>query len=183
MQIIQQSARDAWKICKGYRMLDRTKGVFLITLVLVMVLDQLSKMYVSSVIPLHASHPVIDGFFNITYVRNPGAAFGFLANTAPVFRSLFLIAVSGAAIVMILYFIAKNRSAGTLLIFALSLIVGGAAGNLLDRIRFGDVIDFLDVYIASYHWPAFNVADSAISAGAVLLIVEIFRKRSKSLRQ
>jgi len=117
-------------------------------------------------------------------VRNPGAAFGFLSNAAPMFRSLFLIVVSAAAIVMILWFLAKNKSAAMLLTFALSLILGGAVGNLLDRIRFGNVVDFLDFYIASWHWPAFNVADSAISVGAVLLIVEMFvRKKSGSLRQ
>jgi len=163
--------------------LDRKKGVFFITLLLVVGFDQISKIYISSTMSLHASHPVIDGFFNITYVRNPGAAFGFLTSATPLFRSVFLIAVSAAAIVMILYFLTKNRSAGMLLTFALSLIVGGAAGNLLDRLRFGNVVDFLDFYIASYHWPAFNVADSAISVGAVLLIVEMFRKKSGSLRQ
>jgi len=164
--------------------LSKKHVIFLITLLLVVGLDQISKIYVSSVMSLHASHPVIDGFFNITYVRNPGAAFGFLANAAPMFRSLFLIVVSAAAIVMILWFLAKNKSAGMFLTFALSLILGGAVGNLLDRIRFGSVVDFLDFYIASWHWPAFNVADSAISVGAVLLIVEMFgRKKSRSLRQ
>ena len=147
-------------------------------------LDQISKMYVSSVMSLHTSYPVIDGFFNITCVRNPGAAFGFLADAAPMFRSLFLIIVSAAAIVMILWFLAKNKSAGMLLTFALSLILGGAVGNLLDRIRFGSVVDFLDFYIASWHWPAFNVADSAISVGAVLLIVEMLRReKPRSFRQ
>jgi len=78
---------------------------------------------------------------------------------------------------MILYYLAQNRAGGVLLTVALSLITGGAAGNLIDRVRFGEVVDFLDVYIGSYHWPAFNVADSAISVGAVLLIVELFRRR------
>jgi len=147
-------------------------------------LDQITKMYISSVMSLHASYPVIDGLFSITYVRNPGAAFGLFANATPMFRSLFLIVVSAVAIVMILWFLAKNRSGGMLLTFALSLILGGAVGNLLDRIRFGDVVDFLDFYIASWHWPAFNVADSAISVGAVLLIVEMLRReRPRSLRQ
>ena len=164
--------------------MSKKNGVFFITLLLVVGLDQISKIYISSVMSLYASYPVIDGFFNITYVRNPGAAFGFLANATPMFRSLFLIVVSAAAIVMILWFLAKNKSAGTLLTFALSLILGGAVGNLLDRIRFGNVVDFLDFYIASWHWPAFNVADSAISVGAVLLIVEMFgRKKSRPLRQ
>lgn len=154
------------------------------TLLLVVSLDQISKIYVSSVMSLHDSYPVIDGFFNITCVRNPGAAFGFLANAAPMFRSLFLIVVSAAAIVMILWFLAKNKSAGMLLTFALSMILSGAVGNLLDRIRFGSVVDFLDFYIASWHWPAFNVADSAISVGAVLLVVEMLRREKPgSLRQ
>jgi len=151
--------------------------IFFIILLLVAGLDQLSKWYITSVMSLHTSYPVIDGFFNITYVRNPGAAFGFLANAAPLLRSGFLITVSATAIVMILWFLARNRSVGTLLICALSLITGGAAGNLIDRVRFGNVVDFLDVYIASYHWPAFNVADSAISIGAVLLVVGMFRRK------
>jgi len=151
--------------------------VFLITLALIAGLDQFSKWQISSTMSLHASYPVIDGFFSITYVRNPGAAFGFLANAPSFSRSGFLIAVSAAAIVMILYYLAQNRAGGVLLTVALSLITGGAAGNLIDRVRFGEVVDFLDVYIGSYHWPAFNVADSAISVGAVLLIVELFRRR------
>ena len=164
--------------------MNKKHGVLFITLLLVVGLDQISKMYISSVMSLHASYPVIDGFFNITCVRNPGAAFGFLADAAPMFRSLFLIIVSAAAIVMILWFLAKNKSAGMLLTFALSLILGGAVGNLLDRIRFGSVVDFLDFYIASWHWPAFNVADSAISVGAVLLIVEMLRReKPRSFRQ
>ena len=164
--------------------MNKNYGVFFVTLLLVVGLDQISKLYISSVMPLHSSYPVIDGFFNITYVRNPGAAFGLFANASPMFRSLFLIVVSVAAIVMILWFLAKNRSGGIMLTLSLSLILGGAVGNLADRIRCGDVVDFLDFYIASAHWPAFNVADSAISVGAVLLIIEMFiRKRPGSLRQ
>jgi signal peptidase II len=78
---------------------------------------------------------------------------------------------------MILYYLSRNRATGTLLVSALSLIVGGAAGNLIDRVMLGSVIDFLDLYVGSWHWPAFNVADSAISIGAVLLVIELFRKR------
>jgi len=155
----------------------RNYTLFFIPLIVIVGLDQFTKWYVSSVMSLHESYPVIDGLFSITYVRNPGAAFGFLANAAPLFRSVFLIAVSTAAILMILYYLARNRAAGTVLICALSLIVGGAAGNLIDRVMLGSVIDFLDLYAGSWHWPAFNVADSAISVGAVLLIIELFRKR------
>lgn len=156
-------------------------GIFFITLALVAGLDQLSKWYISSTMSLHASYPVIEGFFNITYIRNPGAAFGFLANAAPLFRSGFLITVSVAAIVMILWYLARDRSVGVLLTAALALITGGAAGNLIDRVRFGNVVDFLDVYAGTWHWPAFNVADSAISIGAVLLVVEMFRRKKAGI--
>ena len=156
-------------------------GIFFITLALVTALDQFSKWYITSTMSLHASYPVIDGFFNITYIRNPGAAFGFLANAAPLFRSGFLITVSVAAIVMILWYLARDRSVGVLLTAALALITGGAAGNLIDRVRFGNVVDFLDVYAGTWHWPAFNVADSAISIGAVLLVVEMFRRKKAGI--
>ena len=151
---------------------------FFIILVAVLTLDQWTKFYIDSVMSLHDSFPLIKGLFNITYVRNPGAAFGFLANASPAFRSIFFISVTVIAIVLILYFVAKNRRADLLLISSLSLILSGAVGNLIDRVRFGEVIDFLDVYLGSYHWPAFNVADSAISIGAVLLILEMFKKRT-----
>ncbi len=152
--------------------------IFFVTLAAVVLLDQFLKAYIGATMNLHESIPVIDGYFNITYVKNPGAAFGFLANSAPEFRSLFLITVTVIAIVLILYFISKNTAKEVLLTFSLSLILGGAVGNLIDRIRFGEVTDYLDFYISSYHWPAFNVADSAISLGALVLVVEIFRRRT-----
>ena len=152
--------------------------IFFVTLAAVVLLDQFLKAYIGATMNLHESIPVIDGYFNITYVKNPGAAFGFLANSAPEFRSLFLITVTVIAIVLILYFISKNTAKEIFLTFSLSLILGGAVGNLIDRIRFGEVTDYLDFYISSYHWPAFNVADTAISLGALVLIVEIFRRRT-----
>ncbi|MEA3470839.1 MAG: signal peptidase II, partial [Thermodesulfobacteriota bacterium] len=140
--------------------------------------DQFLKAYIGATMNLHESIPLIEGYFNITYVKNPGAAFGFLSNASPQFRSLFLITVTVIAIVLILYFISKSTAKEVFLTFSLSLILGGAVGNLIDRIRFGEVTDFLDFYISSYHWPAFNVADSAISLGALVLVVEIFRRRT-----
>ncbi len=153
--------------------------IFSIILVPVIVLDQWTKFYINSLMSLHDSFPVIKGLFNITYVRNPGAAFGFLANASPAFRSIFFISVTVIAIVLILYFVMKSSKEGMLLTCSLSLILSGAVGNLIDRVRFGEVIDFLDVYVGSYHWPAFNIADSAISIGAVLLILEMFKKRGQ----
>ncbi len=153
-------------------------GIFFVTLTAVVLLDQFLKAYIGATMNLHESIPVIEGYFNITYVKNPGAAFGFLANAAPEFRSLFLITVTVIAVVLILYFISKNTAKEMFLTFSLSLILGGAVGNLIDRIRFGEVTDFLDVYISSHHWPAFNIADSAISLGAIVLVIEIFRRRA-----
>ena len=135
----------------------------------VVVLDQITKLWIDAAMALHASFPVIDGFFNITYVRNPGAAFGFLAGAPPFFRTLFFLAVTVAAIVLILYYLYKTPSRGPFLTISLALILAGALGNMIDRVRLGEVIDFLDVYLGTAHWPAFNVADSAICVGAVVL--------------
>jgi signal peptidase II len=165
-------------LSEGRRGVKTKYGIFFITLATVVLLDQFLKAYIGATMNLHESIPVIEGYFNITYVKNPGAAFGFLANAAPEFRSLFLITVTVIAVVLILYFISKNTAKEMFLTFSLSLILGGAVGNLIDRIRFGEVTDFLDVYISSHHWPAFNIADSAISLGAIVLVIEIFRRRA-----
>ncbi len=157
--------------------MNRKYTIFTITLVVILLLDQLTKIVINSSFALYESLSVIPGLFNITYIRNPGAAFGFLADADPVFRSIFFTAVSVVAIVFIVLVIRKIKAGELLSTFGLSLIFGGALGNLIDRIRFGEVIDFLDFYLGSYHWPAFNVADSAISIGAALLIWEIIRKK------
>lgn len=153
---------------KKYLMLGVTTG-------LIVILDQITKFYVDASMRLHESIPVIDGFFSITHVRNPGAAFGFLADASPLFRAIFFVAVTILAILLVLHYIWKSRAEEPLLTFALSLILSGAVGNLIDRVRLGEVIDFLDVYVGPHHWPAFNVADSAISVGAVILLIEITR--------
>lgn len=143
---------------------------------LILLLDQITKYLVDTSMRLHESIPVIKGLFNITYVRNPGAAFGFLAGASPLFRSIFFVSVTLLAIFLVLHYIWKSRAGELVMTFALSLILSGAVGNLIDRIRFGEVIDFLDVYIGSYHWPAFNVADSAISVGAAILFIGLIRQ-------
>ena len=149
---------------------------FGVTAALVLLLDQATKIYIDASMPLHESVPVIPGFFSITHVRNPGAAFGFLAGASPLFRNIFFVGVTVAAILLILQYVRTSRAEERLLNLSLSLILSGAVGNLIDRIRFGEVIDFLDVYVGSHHWPAFNVADSAISVGAVILFVELIRR-------
>lgn len=153
--------------------------VFFIAAGVVLLVDLATKSAVMSAFSLHESIPVIPGFFDLTYVRNPGAAFGFLARTSPAFRSLFFSGVAVAAILFILYFLIREKEAGLPMTLLLGLIIGGATGNLLDRIRFGEVVDFLDFSIGGYHWPAFNAADSAISVGACLLLYEIFKRKER----
>jgi signal peptidase II len=143
----------------------------------VVLLDQTTKFLITSTLSLHESVPVVPGLFNIVSVRNPGAAFGFLAGAAPLFRSLFFFVVTVAAIVLIVYYLRNSEEQEPRLIVPLSLILGGAVGNLIDRVRLGEVIDFLDVFVASYHWPAFNVADSAISVGAAFIFAKMLMQR------
>lgn len=139
----------------------------------VVILDLITKAYIATTMLLHESFVIVEGLFNITYVRNPGAAFGFLAGASPGFRSIFFLLVTIVVIVMILYYIGKSKTEEVLETFALSLIISGALGNLIDRVRFGEVIDFIDLYIGAHHWPAFNVADSAISIGAVIMVLNL----------
>jgi signal peptidase II len=158
----------------------KTKYIILFATVAVMtLLDFITKAYISSTMFLHESFVVIGGFLNITYVRNPGAAFSFLADAPPVFRFVFFVTVTVLAIILVLTYITRSKIEEPFMTFALSLILSGAVGNLIDRVRFGEVIDFIDVYIGSHHWPAFNVADSAISVGAVILLLEMFRGKKR----
>jgi len=159
------------------QLLEKKNILFLAIAGLVILLDQLTKSWIIATIRLHDAYPVIDGFFNIIYVRNPGAAFGFLAGASPVFRSVFFLAVTLAAILLILHYLRQTRIEEISLVLSLALILAGAVGNLIDRIRFGEVIDFLDVYIGVHHWPAFNVADAAITTGASVLVILLLGKR------
>jgi len=143
----------------------------------VVVLDQATKLLVQRAFRLGESLPVLPGFFNLTYVLNPGAAFGLLAGAAAAFRGPFFIAVSVLAIAVICYYHARYARGHPLPTVGLALILGGALGNLIDRLRVGMVIDFLDFYLGAYHWPAFNVADSGITVGVGLLLVEMLRER------
>ncbi len=152
-------------------------GVYLAALIVVLA-DQSSKYLVQSLVPLHHSIPVIEGFFNITYVRNPGAAFGLLAQAGPAWRLFFLVAVSLVFMSALVIYLERNRDrTGKILYVSFALILGGAAGNLIDRIIHGEVVDFLDLYIKSLHWPAFNLADSAISIGVFLLLIDVILHR------
>ncbi|BCR03568.1 lipoprotein signal peptidase [Desulfuromonas versatilis] len=151
--------------------------LLLIISAVVLVLDQATKLFIDSRFALYESLPVIDGFFAITYVRNKGAAFGMLADSSV--RIPFFISVAVIAALGILWYLGKLREEQRLLHVALALVFSGAVGNLIDRIRLGEVIDFLDVYWRQYHWPAFNVADSAICVGVGLMLLDLWREERR----
>lgn len=143
------------------------------------ILDQLSKFYVEQTLRLAQIIPVIPSFFNLTYVLNPGAAFGFLAGASASIRTPFFTAISILAVLFILYYRSRHRQLRLLPSVALACILGGALGNLVDRLRLGMVVDFLDFYYGAYHWPAFNLADSAITVGVALMVLEMLTERGR----
>lgn len=154
---------------------------FYVAALAVILLDQASKLFIQATIPLGQSVPLIPDLFAIVHVLNPGAAFGLLAARSSAFRNPFFIGISLLAIAFILYYRHRGLKGQSLASTALSLILGGALGNLVDRLRLGMVIDFLDVHYFQYHWPAFNVADSAITIGVSLMLLEMIldeRRRS-----
>ena len=141
----------------------------------ILLLDQLSKLLIASTLPLHSLREVIPGLFNLVHVRNPGAAFSILAGTDAAWRQGLFVGLTLFVLAIILFAYGKVPQSDRWIRTAYSLIIGGALGNLIDRVRMGEVIDFLDFYIGSAHWPAFNVADSAISAGAIMLVISLFK--------
>jgi signal peptidase II len=148
----------------------------------VITIDQATKMYVHTHFQLHETIEVLSGFFNLTYVRNYGAAFGFLAESHQTFRELFFLSMPPVALLIILAILRTVVETDRWTIASLSLVFGGAIGNYIDRLRFRYVIDFLDFHLQkTYTWPAFNVADSAIVAGvAVLLFLELTRTKKNA---
>lgn len=129
----------------------------------IVVADQVTKYLVLSSVPLNTGYDVVPGLLNLVHVRNPGAAFSI--GSAWDFRRLFFILVSVVAVMAIIWIVASSEEMDRALAIGYSLFVGGALGNLVDRIRFGEVVDFLDFYWGTVHWPAFNVADSALCVG------------------
>jgi len=134
-------------------------------------LDQYTKHLIEVNFKLYESVSIIDGFFNLTYVLNKGAAFSFMAGIDSPWLSRFFISASVIAIIIVAGIYRETPCEEKLFKTALILIMSGASGNLLDRLRVGSVTDFLDFYIASHHWPAFNVADSCITIGVTLICV------------
>lgn len=144
---------------------------------IVLVLDLASKNWVESALEFGQKIP-LTGFFNLVLTYNPGAAFSFLSEESG-WQRWFLSGVAGSAALLIVFLLNKYKHE-KLFCMSLSLILGGALGNLYDRVTLGHVVDFLDFYIGTYHWPAFNIADSAIFIGAALMIYESFQHKEDS---
>ncbi len=147
------------------------KGVFVALVASgVVVFDQLTKWLVRRDLPLHEVIPVVPAFFSITHATNPGGAFSLFAGAHETFRLPFFFVATAVAIGVLIYFLREIPSQQRWLLFAVAGVLGGAIGNLIDRIAFGEVTDFLLVYYRGWYWPAFNVADSFITVGVGILV-------------
>lgn len=145
---------------------------------LIVLADQITKAIILEYLPYHHSVTVVAGFFDITHIHNPGGAFGLMADMSKAVRTVVFLLASSAAVGLILYFYVKTPPSYTLLGFGFALIFGGAIGNLIDRIRLGVVVDFLDFHIGNkFSWPAFNVADSAITVGIFIFGYHLLFKK------
>ena len=138
-------------------------------------LDQITKLAVLNGMDLWASKPVIPGFFNLVHIVNKGSAFGFLNRGDINWQTPVLIVASIAAMFLVFYLLSKARPGDVMVYTGLGLILGGDVGNLIDRVAYGHVIDFLDFHVGGWHWPAFNVADIGISMGALIMIVSFYQ--------
>jgi signal peptidase II len=164
--------------------MKRKYWVLLIACLLILILDQFTKYEVEQKLPLHHRVEVISNFFNLTHVRNAGGAFGIFGGRRGGWGTVFFVGISVLAIGSLFYFIWKVKEDEKNLNLSFSLVLAGAIGNLIDRLRYGEVIDFLEFYLSSFYWPAFNIADSAICIGIGLMAFEILiwdhKKAAKS---
>ncbi len=152
-------------------MLKKYLSIFLIAAA-VIAFDQASKIWIAGSLPQHQQIEILPQYLHIVHVRNPGVAFGLLQNIPGAYRVVVLTATTALALLLLLFLLAQTHPAQRLERWSLALILGGAVGNLIDRVRLGEVIDFIDVHWANlYHWPAFNVADSCISTGITCMIL------------
>jgi signal peptidase II len=156
----------------------RSRLPYILLVAFILVLDRWSKSMIRTRFDLNESLPIIDGVFNITYVRNTGVAFGIFSSMNSPLKAILLSLFSAAAVVFVVVFSLRSSPTNRWLQLALALIFAGALGNLYDRISYGYVVDFLQVFIRNYEWPSFNVADSAISCGVFLLAIEILRNET-----
>jgi signal peptidase II len=156
----------------------RGKSAYFVLAWAILALDQWSKWLVEEHLPVLASQPVIPGLLSFTHVRNTGVAFGLFAAHGDAFRTWALAGVGCLALAVVMVYFHRTPREDRLLLTSLGLVLGGAVGNLLDRIAAGAVTDFVDVYVGSYHWHTFNVADSAITVGLLLMAWDALRPRA-----
>jgi len=145
----------------------------------VLLLDQWTKYIIVQKLSLYRKVEVVHGFFNIVHVRNTGGAFGIFGGSRGGIGSILFVVVSLIAIVAIVFLFIKTRQNERTLALSFCLVLSGALGNLIDRLHYGEVVDFLDFHISAYHWPAFNVADSAICIGIGLMALEVLKRDRK----
>ena len=158
---------------------SKRAGLLALIVSTVLILDQLTKWQVTRTLRLHESISIISDLFSITYIRNSGAAFGILAGSHSGFRLVFFGITTAVALALLGTIYVRLSPADWLGQVSVAAIFGGAVGNLIDRVRFGEVIDFLDFSLLGYHWPAFNVADAAITVGVCFLAVHFFTHKPK----
>jgi signal peptidase II len=160
------------------------RAIFVLLAVFVVVADVITKAIILANFRIYEALPVIPGFFQIVHVRNTGAAFGLGANSSSPLVPLLLSVGALAVFLLVVVYSLRSAADDMLLQTGLHLILGGAVGNLIDRFRLGSVVDFLDFYVTwggrEYHWPAFNVADSAIVVGIGILFIDMWRKPATS---
>ena len=161
------------------RVSNVSRFMYIAIAVLIFAGDQLTKKMVQASIPLQGVVPVVPHLFNLTRTQNSGAAFGLFSDSASPWKTALLIIVSAALLATVVGVVWRNRQVQWEAGVGLSLILGGASSNLLDRICRGQVVDFLDFYFRSYHWFTFNLADSAIVVGAGFLIVQVASAQEK----
>ena len=155
------------------------KFIYPLIILGVLMADQSAKIIISQTVSPYTNIPVIPGFFNLTHIHNRGAIFGFFSRSGSPFVSILLTLASLAALSFVIYYFLKTPSSEKMMKISLSLILGGALGNLVDRIFKGYVVDFADFYVKQWHWPAFNVADASITVGALCLIFVLIKGRPK----
>jgi signal peptidase II len=164
----------------------KSYGVIALIAAAVIALDQYTKYLISTGLALYGRIEVIAGYLDIIHIRNSGVAFGFLKGFGGQYKTLALIAVAAVAVFLLGFLISQVRREQKLQAFSLALILGGAIGNIIDRFRLGEVVDFVDAHWREvYHWPAFNVADSAISVGIALLLIDelLLRKKTDNIKK
>ena len=158
----------------------KTKGIYLLLSLFVLVADQWSKWLVERHLPLHQPRELIPGILNFTHVQNTGVAFGLFAANGSGPGTLILTVLGLVALVVVGVYFWRTSTQDRLMLTSLALILGGAVGNLIDRVAAGSVTDFIDAYVGTFHWHTFNVADSAITIGISLMAVEILLAGKRS---